>query len=65
MLNDILYKVSIRSVHGNTNIAVKDLQIDSRKVSNGSCFIAIKGTVADGHQFIEAAVSNGATAIVC
>lgn len=65
MLNDILYKVSIRSIQGNTNIDVKDLQIDSRKVSNGSCFIAIKGSVADGHQFIEAAVANGATAVIC
>ena len=65
MLKDILYKVSLRSVRGNTNIAVNDLQIDSRKVSNGSCFIAIRGTVADGHRFIETAITNGAIAIVC
>ena len=65
MLKDILYKVSLLTVKGNTNIAVKDLQIDSRKVSNGSCFIAIRGTVADGHRFIETAITNGATAIVC
>ena len=65
MLKDILYKVSIRSVKGSTDIAVKDLQIDSRKVSNGTCFIAIKGSVTDGHQFIETAITNGADAIVC
>ncbi len=65
MLKDILYKVSLRTVKGNTNIAVKDLQIDSRKVSHGSCFIAVRGTVADGHRFIETAITNGATAIVC
>ena len=65
MLKDILYKVSIRSVQGNTGIAVKDLQIDSRKVSGGSCFIAIKGSAADGHLFIETAIANGAIAIVC
>lgn len=65
MLKDILYKVSIRSVVGNTNIEVADLQIDSRKVSNGSCFIAIKGVSTDGHQFIDTAIANGATAIVC
>ncbi len=34
-LQDILYKVSIRSVHGNTSIPVRDLQLDSRKVSEG------------------------------
>ena len=65
MLKDILYKVSIRSTKGNTNMEVKDLQIDSRKVSNGSCFIAIKGSVTDGHQFIETAIGNGAQAIIC
>jgi UDP-N-acetylmuramoyl-L-alanyl-D-glutamate--2,6-diaminopimelate ligase len=65
MLKDILYKVSIRSVKGNTNIEVKDLQIDSRKVSAGSCFIAVKGSVVDGHRFIETAINNGASVIVC
>ncbi len=65
MLNDILYKVSMRSVHGNTGVDVKDLQIDSRKVTAGSCFIAIKGSTADGHLFIDTAIANGAIAIVC
>jgi UDP-N-acetylmuramoyl-L-alanyl-D-glutamate--2,6-diaminopimelate ligase len=50
---------------GNTGSAINDLQIDSRKVGRGSCFIAIKGITADGHQFIETAVKNGAAAIVC
>lgn len=64
-LQDILYKVSIRSVKGNTNTVIDDLQIDSRKVKNGSCFIAVKGYAVDGHEFIETAITNGATAIVC
>lgn len=65
ILKDILYKVSIRTVKGNTNIEVNDLQIDSRKVSSGSCFIAVKGTATDGHQFIETAIEKGATSIIC
>lgn len=65
ILKDILYKVSLRTVIGNTGIAINNLQIDSRKVGSGSCFIAIKGATTDGHQFIETAVSNGAAAIVC
>jgi UDP-N-acetylmuramoyl-L-alanyl-D-glutamate--2,6-diaminopimelate ligase len=65
ILQDILYKVAITSVKGNTNIEVKDLQIDSRKTGAGSCFIAVKGTAADGHTYIDTAVTNGATVIVC
>jgi UDP-N-acetylmuramoyl-L-alanyl-D-glutamate--2,6-diaminopimelate ligase len=65
MLKDILYKVSLRTVKGNTNTAIQDLQIDSRKVSKGSCFIAIRGTISDGHQFINTAIEKGAAAIVC
>ena len=65
MLKDILYKVSLRSVKGNTGIDVTDLQIDSRKVSDGTCFIAVKGSISDGHDYIETAIANGAKAIVC
>jgi UDP-N-acetylmuramoyl-L-alanyl-D-glutamate--2,6-diaminopimelate ligase len=65
ILQNILYKVAITSVKGNTSIEVKDLQIDSRKTGAGSCFIAVKGTVADGHGFIDTAVKNGAAVIVC
>lgn len=65
ILQDILYKVAIRSVKGNTNIEVKDLQIDSRKITAGSCFIAVKGSAADGHAFINTATEKGAVVIVC
>ena len=65
ILKDILYKVSIRSVMGNTSIEVDDLQIDSRKIKSGACFIAVRGSVTDGHQYIHTAIANGAAAIVC
>lgn len=65
MLKDILYKVSIRAIQGNMDIAVNDLQTDSRKVSKGTCFIAVKGTATDGHEFISKAIENGAVAVVC
>lgn len=63
-LQDILYRVNIQSVHGNMGAAVKDLQIDSRKVSKKSCFIAIKGNAQDGHAYIDAAIQKGATAVI-
>jgi UDP-N-acetylmuramoyl-L-alanyl-D-glutamate--2,6-diaminopimelate ligase len=65
LLQDILFRVNIRSVDGATAVNVKDIQIDSRKVSEGTAFIAIKGSSADGHQFIDTAVENGAKAIIC
>lgn len=64
-LQDILYKVGIRSVHGNTGIPVRDLQLDSRKVSAGSVFIAVKGSAADGHRFIDQVLEQGAVAVIC
>jgi UDP-N-acetylmuramoyl-L-alanyl-D-glutamate--2,6-diaminopimelate ligase len=64
-LQDILYKVSIRSVAGKTDITIKDIQIDSRKVKEGCVFVAVKGVAADGHQFIDKAVESGAIAVVC
>ncbi len=64
-LQDILYQVNIDSGVGNTTIEINDLQIDSRKVEPGSCFIAVKGTITDGHEYIETAIANGASVIVC
>ncbi|HEY6505206.1 MAG TPA: UDP-N-acetylmuramoyl-L-alanyl-D-glutamate--2,6-diaminopimelate ligase [Chitinophagaceae bacterium] len=64
-LQDILYKVSIRSVAGKTDIEIKDIQIDSRKVKTGCVFVAVKGAAADGHEFIDKAVGSGAVAVVC
>lgn len=57
--------MAIRSVAGSTSAEVNDVQIDSRKVKKGAAFIAVKGAAADGHQFIEKAIENGAVAIVC
>lgn len=64
VLQDILYKVNIRSVQGNLSANVTELQIDSRKVTAGSCFIAIKGNAQDGHLYIESAIMKGAASIV-
>jgi UDP-N-acetylmuramoyl-L-alanyl-D-glutamate--2,6-diaminopimelate ligase len=65
LLHDVLYKVAIRSVTGSTTAEVKDVQIDSRKVTSGTAFIAVKGAAADGHQFIDKAIYNGASVIIC
>ena len=42
-----------------------DLKTDSRKVNPGDTFIAIRNVSRDGHDFIEKAIENGATKIIC
>lgn len=64
-LQTILYGVNIQSLLGATALEVTGLQIDSRKVKPGNCFIAIKGLGFDGHNFIGAAIANGAVSIIC
>jgi UDP-N-acetylmuramoyl-L-alanyl-D-glutamate--2,6-diaminopimelate ligase len=64
-LRNILYNVSIQAVHGNNDITVNTLCIDSRTVTKGDAFIAVKGVHADGHLFIDKAIAQGAAAIIC
>ena len=64
-LKDILYKVPLTSSYGDMNLDVKGICFDSRKVQPGSLFIAVKGTLSDGHEYIEKAIASGATAVVC
>lgn len=64
-LKDILYKVSIEAVKGSTDVAINKIEFDSRKVELNDVFVAIRGTVSNGHDFIEKALNQGAAVIVC
>ncbi len=64
-LHDILYKVKIVSITGPTVSEINNIQTDSRKVKPGTCFIAIKGTLTDGHDYIATAIESGASVIIC
>ncbi len=64
-LSDILYKVNLQELKGDTGIHVLDITFDSRDVKEGSLFIAVKGVAADGHKYIDLAIAQGAVAIVC
>ena len=63
-LQDLLYKVSVCKVVGNTNIEVTDVAFDSRKVKNNSLFVAVKGTQSDGHAYVSQTIKSGATVII-
>ncbi|MDQ7918235.1 UDP-N-acetylmuramoyl-L-alanyl-D-glutamate--2,6-diaminopimelate ligase [Mesonia sp. MT50] len=65
LLKDILYRVAIESVIGDTNVAIQNIDFDSRKISLNDVFVAIRGEANDGHEFIAKAEENGAIAIVC
>ena len=64
-LSDIIKNVEVRQIVGDSDVEILALQLDSRKVEQGSLFFAVKGTAADGHNYIPKAVEAGAKAIVC
>ena len=65
LLKDILYKVSVNAVYGDTNVKVAQVDFDSRKVVKDSLFVAQKGISVDGHLYIDKAIRLGATTIIC
>lgn len=65
ILKEIIYKVAIESVKGTTDIVVNKMDFDSRKIETNDVFVAIRGTISDGHDYIEKAINLGAVAIVC
>ncbi len=64
-LNDILKGIECEVVGGSTDITIDNLVYDSRKTTNNSLFIALVGFNSDGHDYIDKAISMGATAIIC
>lgn len=65
LLKDILYKVTLNAVAGSTNVSVNTIVFDSRKVEPSNVFVAIKGTLSDGHEYIKMAIDKGAIAVIC
>lgn len=64
-LKDILYKVPMEAVVGSTAVIINDIHFDSRKVQLNDAFVAVRGTVVDGHEYIATAVEKGALSIIC
>ncbi|EIA09110.1 UDP-N-acetylmuramoylalanyl-D-glutamate--2,6- diaminopimelate ligase [Flavobacterium frigoris PS1] len=60
-----MYKVAIESIKGSTDVAVGKIEFDSRKVEKNDIFVAIRGSISDGHDYIQKAIELGAIAIVC
>lgn len=64
VLKDILYKVNLQEIIGQTDVMVSHVQFDSRKVGTGDVFVAVKGYSSDGHDFIDQAIDDGAIAVI-
>ena len=64
-IRELITGIKTIAVVGDQNAQVTDIQLDSRKVSAGCLFVAMRGTTVDGHQFISKAIELGAAAVLC
>ncbi|KYH05951.1 UDP-N-acetylmuramoyl-L-alanyl-D-glutamate--2,6-diaminopimelate ligase [Chryseobacterium cucumeris] len=65
IITELVNRIPVLEIHGDNNREVTELVIDSRKVTENSLYIAMRGTVVDGHSFIASAIEKGAATIVC
>jgi UDP-N-acetylmuramyl-tripeptide synthetase len=65
ILKDILHKVAIEAISGSMEVAVHKIEFDSRKIEVNDIFVAVRGSVSNGHNYIQKAVELGAVVIVC
>ena len=64
-LSDLIGKLNVAKVVGNDCIEITSVEADSRRVAEGSLFVAVRGVSVDGHTFIAKAEAQGASAVVC
>lgn len=64
-LNKLIEGLGVISIKGDDQCEITGIDIDSRQVSDGHLFIAVKGTQVDGHTYIHKAIESGARAILC
>ena len=64
-LSEVLKNIKPLQTAGDMEVDINGVNIDSRRIENGHLFIAMKGTVVDGHEFIDKAIGLGARAILC
>ncbi|MCX6305295.1 MAG: UDP-N-acetylmuramoyl-L-alanyl-D-glutamate--2,6-diaminopimelate ligase [Bacteroidetes bacterium] len=65
LLSEIIGNYSVSGITGRTDIPITGIQFDSRRLMPGNLFFAVRGTTSDGHDFIDAAIEKGTSAVVC
>jgi UDP-N-acetylmuramoyl-L-alanyl-D-glutamate--2,6-diaminopimelate ligase len=64
-LKELIQGISVTKVSGYLEQTIAGIHSDSRKIENGFLFVAVQGTQSDGHDYMDKAIENGATAVVC
>lgn len=64
ILKELISELDYTLYNGDENVEITELVCDSRKIVKGCIFVCIKGTVFDGHTFIDEAIKQGAAAII-
>lgn len=64
-LENLLPKTGGFNIKGSPQASVKGFSLDSRKIEDFFCFVATKGSITDGHQFIDSAINSGASVVLC
>ena len=63
-LDRLIERISPIAVAGSTAVEITSVTADSREVTPGALFVAVRGFASDGHNYISAAVSKGAAAVI-
>ena len=65
ILKELIKNICPTKITGSTDLDIKGVNIDSRRIKDGHLFVAIRGTQVDGHNYIAKAIESGAKAILC
>ncbi len=65
LLKNLLKNIKVKEINGSVDKNVNAVRFNSLEVRDGDMFVAVKGTVTDGHNYIAKAVEGGATVVVC
>ena len=64
-IKDIIVNCNLLELIGDKDLDITKVSFDSRQVEPGTLFFAVRGTQTDGHDYIDKAVEQGASAVIC
>ena len=58
---NLLDSIKLKTIYGELPSEIKEIHVDSRKVTEGSMFVCTRGYTVDGHDYAQMAIEKGAT----